>query len=77
MHHLPPPPLPPPGLADHAGSFSPHKRMPYTFAIQAGITDAGMIRVAVGQAEQGVSLRGNGYSSTKEVRAGCLATGPA
>ena len=41
--------------------------MPYAFAIQAGLSDAGMMQVAVEPAEEGISLRGNGHANTKEV----------
>lgn len=61
------PPAVPCLSVDHAGSFSPHQPMPYAFAIQAGLSDAGMMQVAVDQAEDGISLRGNGHANTKEV----------
>ncbi|KAL4422350.1 hypothetical protein ABPG75_008547 [Micractinium tetrahymenae] len=55
------------GISDGAGSFSPHNRMPYAFAVAAGLSDTGMMQVAVGTLEEGHSLRGNGYANTKDV----------
>lgn len=55
--------------ADGQGSFSPHQKMPFAFAVAAGLSDAGM-QMAIRDAEGGGSLRGNGYANTKEVRAG-------
>lgn len=46
--------------------------MPREFAVASGLTDVGMLSVAVEGAEAGRSLRGNGKANTREVRGAAL-----
>lgn len=55
------------GISDGQGSFSPHSKMPRAYALAAGLSDVGMMSVAVETVEEGRSLRGNGYANTHEV----------